>query len=133
MTIVERSQEVDKRPRATHYGPPAVKELIRAGVFDDVAKAGFHPGTVTWRKSDGTALSSMPMSNVEEGFPYPMVCLPIGTLAQIVHTHIKRRPQIKMLWGCNVVDVGQDENEAWIEIETAGMIQPSRSLTRSRS
>lgn len=97
-------------------------ELVKAGVFEDVANAGFHPGLVTWRKSDGSEIAHMPMSTTEKGYPYPMVCLPVGRLGAIILSHAERLPNIKVLWGHRVVKVGQDIQTAWVDVERNGTI-----------
>ncbi|TVY58574.1 FAD-dependent monooxygenase terC [Lachnellula cervina] len=120
VTVVEAASGLDQRPRATHYSSPAVIELVKAGVFEDVANAGFHPGLVTWRKSDGSEIAHMPMSTTEKGYPYPMVCLPVGRLGAIILSHAERLPNIKVLWGHRVVKVGQDIQTAWVDVERNG-------------
>ncbi|CZR55555.1 related to monooxygenase [Phialocephala subalpina] len=117
VTVLEAAPALDQRPRATHYSSPAVLELIKAGVFEDVKREGFHPQVVTWRKPDGKELAHMPMSSTEPGYPYPMVCLPINRLGAVMLEHVKSCPNIEILWGHKVVKVGQDEQAAWVEVE----------------
>ena len=76
VTVMDLGSELDKQPRATHYAAPAVHELRRAGVLDDVRKAGFSPDGVCWRKLDGTYLSGIHMSVLPENYPDNMACLP---------------------------------------------------------
>jgi 2-polyprenyl-6-methoxyphenol hydroxylase-like FAD-dependent oxidoreductase len=41
--ILDAGDTVDEQPRATHYAPPAVAELRRAGVIEDIIAAGYKP------------------------------------------------------------------------------------------
>jgi len=119
--ILETASELDQRPRATHYSSPAVIELRKAGVFEDVEKAGFHPGLVTWRKPDGTEIARMPMSTLEIDYPYPMVCLPVSALGGILMSHVSKLPNIKVLWGHRVVKTGQGDHDAWVDVVHNGI------------
>lgn len=59
VTIVEQASKLDDRPRATHYGPPAMKILNRAGVGDDLRAKGFVPDGVVWRRLDGSVIAGI--------------------------------------------------------------------------
>ena len=78
--VIEAEEKLDDRPRATHYSSPAVRELRRAGVLDDILAVGFVPGAVTWIKLDGTALAGLDSSEVLADYPDRMVCLPLNHL-----------------------------------------------------
>ncbi|PMD49073.1 FAD/NAD(P)-binding domain-containing protein [Hyaloscypha variabilis F] len=127
--ILETASELDQRPRATHYSSPAVIELRKAGVFEDVEKAGFHPRLVTWRKPDGTEIARMPMSTLEINYPYPMVCLPVSALGGILMSHISKLPNIKVLWGHRVVKTGQSDHDAWVDVMKNGSLFEKIGIT----
>ena len=117
VTVMDLGTELDKQPRATHYAAPAVHELRRAGVIDDVRKAGFSPDGVCWRKLDGTYLSGIHMSVLPEDYPDSMACLPLNFLGEIIYEHLKRQPTAEVLWGHKVVRTEQDEHEARVIVE----------------
>ena len=115
--VVDQTNKLDEQPRATHYGMPAMYELRRAGVVDDLRAAGFLPETVCWRKLDGTYLAGLDSSVVGDN-PDRMVCLPLNRLGKIIYEHLGRQPSATVSWDHKVVSIGQDENKAWIEVET---------------
>lgn len=115
--IVDMSYELDKQPRATHYGPPAMYELRRAGVSDAMRAEGFLPNGVSWRKLDGTFLAGINVDLTNDD-PDRMTCLPLNRLGKILYEHISRHPTATVSWGHKVVSVSQDDDKAWIDVET---------------
>ena len=115
--VIDKSNELDTQPRATHYGPPAMYELRRAGVVDDLRAQGFHPDGVCWRKLDGTHIAGL-KSHVAADDPDRMVCLPLNRLGRILMEHIQRQPTATVTWGHEVKGVGQDEGKAWVDVQT---------------
>ncbi|KAJ5950824.1 uncharacterized protein N7479_009237 [Penicillium vulpinum] len=115
--LLEAAEKFDDRPRATHYGPTAVRELQRAGVFEDMkAKGGFFPSGVSWRKLHGETLAMIPGPTGEE--KHPMICLPLNKLHEVLEGHLKNYPDIEVLFNNKVVSVGQDESTSWVIVET---------------
>lgn len=123
--VVEASDKLDEQPRATHYGPPAVYELRRAGVIEDIRKEGFIPHGVCWRKLDGTFLAGLDGS-VLDGDPDRLTCLPLNKVSKIMHNHVERLPSVEILWSHKVQKLGQDEHSAWVEVELS---QGSKKLS----
>lgn len=115
--LLDLSNKLDEQPRATHYGPPAMYELRRAGVVDDLRQQGFLPNGVCWRKLDGTYLAGMSADLLQDD-PDRMVCLPLNRLGKILYDHIAVQPSATVLWGHKVVGLGQDEQKAWVHVET---------------
>lgn len=115
--LLDAGSALDKQPRATHYGPPAVAELARAGVAEEVRARGFTPKTVCWRKLDGTYLAGLDGS-IMDGDPDRLICLPLDQLGEILHKHILAQPTADLKWNHRVTGLGQDEQKAWVEIET---------------
>jgi len=116
--LLEATEKLDEQPRAAHYAPPAVYELRRAGVLDDVAAQGFKPSDFCWRKQDGSLICGMSFSVLGD-HPERMVVLPLNRLGKILYAHLQRYPTAKVKWGHRVVDIGQDEDKAWVHVETA--------------
>lgn len=116
-TLVEMAPQLDPAPRATHYSWPAVYELQRAGVLEEVVEKGFIVDkSVSWRKLDGTLLGKIELQNQPR--ERRMVCLPLNRLTNILLEHISKQPTAQILWNHKVVKIGQDESKAWIEVET---------------
>ncbi|KAH6995432.1 FAD-binding monooxygenase [Ilyonectria destructans] len=114
--VVEQANGPNDLPRATHYGPPAVHELGRAGVLDDIRSQGFQPGSVCWRKLDGTKIGGLD-NEVWSDDPDRMVALPLNTLAKILYKHLQEQPMAKVDWSHRVCDIGQDCEKAWVVVE----------------
>lgn len=115
--ILDAANELNKQPRASHYGPPAVDELRRAGIVEDVAAKGFIPDGVSWRKLDGTYITGV--KNKHTPAEQRMLCLPLDQLMQIIGKHIARQPTAEILYSHKVVRIGgHDEDKAWIDVET---------------
>lgn len=116
--LFDAEATVSDQPRAAHYAPPAVAELRRAGVLDDVIAAGYKPRDFTWRTPEGKAIASMYFDVLEPNFPDRMVVLPLNHLCKILLDHILAQPTAKQRWNHRVVDIGQDETKAWVSVET---------------
>lgn len=117
MTIIDQSPELDKGARATHYAAPAMWELNRAGVGDDMRTLGFHPDGVCWRKLDGTMIAGIDASLLR-GDPDEMVCLPLAKLQQKLRDHLAKYDCAKIIFNYKVVGLGQSEERAWVDVET---------------
>ena len=116
--VIDASTTLDSLPRATHYGPPAVHELARAGVLDDVRAQGFVTRTVCWRKLNGEVIAGLDGS-VLDGTMDQIQCLPLDKLGKIVYEHLKLQPSAEVLWQHKVSNIGQSEEKAWVDVETA--------------
>lgn len=114
VTIVEQAEKLDDRPRATHYGPPAMKILNFAGVGDDVRARGFLVGTVAWRRLDGSYIAGIGHESQEDSADR-MVALPLNQLAELLYDHAKALPNLQYLFNRKVVSIGQDESKAWVD------------------
>ncbi|WYZ35101.1 hypothetical protein EsH8_I_001377 [Colletotrichum jinshuiense] len=116
VTIVEQTSELDKKPRATHYAPPAMHVLNRAGLGDDMRKLGFLPDGVAWRKSDGAYIAGL-SNEVNGDDPDRMVALPLCDLAQLIYDHSVDVAAITYLFHHRVTGIGQDSTRAWVDVE----------------
>ncbi|OBT71371.1 hypothetical protein VF21_09433 [Pseudogymnoascus sp. 05NY08] len=119
VTILDAAEELDKQPRATHYGAPAVAELRRAGVIDDVRAEGFIPRKVCWRKIDTTYLTGIDCDHLGD-HPDRMTMLPLNKLGHILYKHLLAQPAAEVLFNHKVVSQGQDAEKAWVEVKLAG-------------
>ena len=115
--LLDLSDKEDEQPRATHYGPPAVYELHRAGVADEIREAGFLPKGVAWRKRDLSIIAELD-ATVLEDYPNRMVCLPLNKVSKILLNRLSASPLASVFWEHKVLSTGQDENSAWVEVQT---------------
>ncbi|KAI1202915.1 FAD binding domain-containing protein [Nemania serpens] len=119
--IFEASHELDKQPRAAIYGSPAVPELRRAGIIDEIRRRGMSPTSVSWRRwEDHSAITSMDGSAMADvdGEDLRMVCLVLDQLDELMLEEFLTKHNGKIHWKHKVTGTGQDETQAWIDVET---------------
>ncbi|KAF9891619.1 hypothetical protein FE257_003630 [Aspergillus nanangensis] len=117
VTVLEATSELDNRPRATHYGPPAMYELRRAGVLKDVLAEGFLPEKVCWRKLDGTFLAAVD-NDIMKGDPDRGACLPLDRLGKVIARHLAKQPTAEVIFNHKVLGIGQNDEKAWVNVST---------------
>lgn len=116
--LLEATEKLDEQPRAAHYASPAVYELRRAGVIDDVIERGFKPSNACWRKANGEIITGMRFDVVPDD-PERMVVLPLDRLGKLLYAHLQRQPLAKVHWGHRVTEIGEENGKAWVKAETA--------------
>lgn len=52
-----------------------------------------------------------------------MVVLPLDRLGEVLYEHIQREPNAKVHWSHKVVNLGQTNDKAWVEVETPTGLQ----------
>ncbi|KAJ5654498.1 hypothetical protein N7490_001501 [Penicillium lividum] len=125
--LLDAGSKVDDQPRAAHYASPAVYELERAGVLEDARARGFQPAGFAWRQFDGTFIAGMTHAVLPDDYPTKMVVLPLDQLGELLYEHIQREPTAQVKWSHRVVRIGQDEQQAWVEVETLTGLQRSEA------
>lgn len=113
MTIVEQSSRLDENPRATHYGPPAIKIFNDAGLGDDLRSKGFVVDTVSWRRLDGSYIAGLDHETQKDSLDR-MVALPLNQVSQLLKDHTEKLPSLSYLFDHRVTSIGQDDSKAWI-------------------
>lgn len=108
-------ETLDTQPRATHYGPPAMFELRRAGVTEDLLREGFQPRVICWRKLNGTYLAGVDNDDLGD-YVDRGGCLPLNRLGQLLLEHLKALPSAEIKWNYRVTGLGQDESKAWVNV-----------------
>lgn len=116
VTLIDRENTIDTRPRAVHLTAPGIQIFKRAGVFEDVRRAGFLPKDWTYRKLDGTPIVTVEDVAVSKS-PEATIVLPIGMLCEILLSHATSNSKIFLKWNHRVVEAGQDEHSAWVVIQ----------------
>jgi 2-polyprenyl-6-methoxyphenol hydroxylase-like FAD-dependent oxidoreductase len=119
VTLLDKADGVDSQPRAAHIFAPGIQLLRRAGALGDVRRAGFVPKNSTFRKPDGTPIVTIEDFALSKG-PDATTVLPIDTLGKILWSHAQKNDNISVSWGCQVLDVGQDEDSAWVSVRENG-------------
>ncbi|ROW00995.1 hypothetical protein VSDG_02695 [Cytospora chrysosperma] len=121
VTILEMSHQLDSQPRAAHYGPPAMPDLQRAGILDILKKKGLTLNTMTWRRFedwsriaglDGAAISDV------DGNDWRTMSYPLQDLDQLMLDHFVEKYNGDVKWLHKVLEVGQDAEKAWVDVET---------------
>jgi 2-polyprenyl-6-methoxyphenol hydroxylase-like FAD-dependent oxidoreductase len=115
--ILEGSPELDDSPRAAYYGPPAAHALRTAGVIDEIRQDGFDPVIMCWRKLDGTFLAGMNNLLMKDD-PDRLACMPLAQLDRLLYNNAIQQPTLKVSFSHKVVDLGQDDDKAWVDVET---------------
>lgn len=116
VTILEKSHELDRQPRASYYGAPSLHEFARAGVLEDVEKEAFHANGMSWRHADGTQICQI----IDDDMPkeHRRLSLPLDSLLPLLQTHLDRHEHARTLFGHEVMGLGQDEGRAWVDVKT---------------
>lgn len=114
ITIVEHASKLDENPRATHYGPPAMRILNRAGVGKGLRSRGFASATVSWRRPDGSFIAGI-RHDTQRGSDEGMTALPLNQLGDLLYEHASGLPNIKYRFNCRVISIGQEESKAWVD------------------
>lgn len=119
--ILEASDHLDEQPRAAHYGPPAIPDLARAGIIDEIRRRGISPTTMVWRRpEDHSIIAGTDASVLKDidGLDMRTVSLVLHDLDQLMLDEITSKYGGKIEWLHKVVDIGQDDGKAWVDVET---------------
>lgn len=115
--VLEASDKLDQQPRATHYAPPAVQVLRRAGVIDRIREQGIYMKQVCWRKPDGEYITGMNLMDLID-YPDRLACLPLNRVCPIIMEDLVKFPGATIKWSHKVTGIGQDDTKAWVEVQT---------------
>ncbi|KAL1858876.1 hypothetical protein VTK73DRAFT_7746 [Phialemonium thermophilum] len=119
--IVEASDRLDSQPRAAHYGPPAMPDLHRAGILDEIRRRGISPTTMCWRRHDDFSViagtDATPLADVD-GVDLRTASLVLQDLDQLMLDEVTSKYGVTVAWQHRVVDIGQDDGRAWVFAET---------------
>ena len=86
-------------------------------MLDAIRERGFSPNVICWRKLDGTFLVGLD-HRVQADDPDRMISLPLNQLGQILYDRLMQQPNVIMSWEHKVTATGQDEDGAWIDVQT---------------
>lgn len=125
VTVLDKVPSIDTNPRASFYSAPVIYELRRAGLMGDIMKRAFVPHGVAWRRlaKDGGATTG-PEDEIcrivtpNEPGDEKIISLPLDELLPIVNRHLERHDCAKVLWEREVVAIGEEGEEAWVDVRT---------------
>lgn len=113
------SPSLPDQPRATHYAPPAVYELRRAGILDEM-KADpecFLLKKMCWRKLDGTYLAGFNSEDLGD-YEDRTTILFLNKIVTILAEHIGKYESTKISCGKKVLPGAEEQDgKAWIRVE----------------
>ncbi|KEF61519.1 uncharacterized protein A1O9_03086 [Exophiala aquamarina CBS 119918] len=115
--VLEAASKLDESPRATHYSWPALYELKRAGILEEVRERGFVTwGGIQWRNLEGTLLARFnPDAILKDN---RLHCLPLGKLCNLMKEHLDRRPNAEVKYMHRVSKIDQTEACARVWAQT---------------
>ncbi|KAH9894710.1 FAD binding domain-containing protein [Xylariomycetidae sp. FL2044] len=119
--ILEASHELDKQPRAAIYGSAAIPDLKRAGILEEIRRRGMTPTSVCWRRfEDHSKLTGTDASILADidGEDLRMACLVLDELDRLMLEEFLTKYDGKISWKHRVTGTGQDEGQAWADVET---------------
>jgi 2-polyprenyl-6-methoxyphenol hydroxylase-like FAD-dependent oxidoreductase len=120
VTVLESWSHLDSRLRATQYGVPATRVFARAGLLPDIRAASIESfPSICWRRTrDHVKIAEVDLSCVSNN-DERMTILPLNKLVEIMYAHCKEKTEgrVEVRWDSEVVGVGQDGNEAWVDVK----------------
>jgi 2-polyprenyl-6-methoxyphenol hydroxylase-like FAD-dependent oxidoreductase len=119
--LLEASDKLDDRPRAAIYGPPAIPDLKRAGVLDEIRRRGMTLNTMSWRRfEDHSSMAAMDWNDVAQVGDDDLrtTCLALDELDRVMLEEFLTKHNGEVFWKHKVVNVGQDGEQAWVDVET---------------
>ncbi|KIV81236.1 hypothetical protein PV11_08663 [Exophiala sideris] len=115
--ILEGSDKLDDSPRASFYPWPALYELQRVGLLEEIRKRGYVASDgISWRKVDGTLLAKFNIDAVPQD--YRLHALPLGRLCALLKEHIDESPNVEIKFLHKVIRIDQSEDSARVFVET---------------
>ena len=122
-TVLEAWDKLDQRLRATQYGVPATRVFRRAGILDDIRAISIENFPyICWRRvSDHERIAGIDLSVVKD-HPDRMTILPLNQIIDIMYRHCveKYGDLVEIKFNHKVLDVGQDVDKAWVDVEVDG-------------
>lgn len=124
--LLEKDELFENRPRATHYAGPAALVLHRAGVLEEARARGLTLDSIGWRTLDQRYLGGFSQTVFAPDDQALMVCLPLDRVVELLLEHIAKLPNVQVDYQHEVVEVGQDEQSAWVDIEVKSTLERHR-------
>ncbi|OLN84929.1 Para-nitrophenol 4-monooxygenase 1 [Colletotrichum chlorophyti] len=119
--ILEASDQLDQQPRAAHYGPAAIPDLKRAGILEEVRRRGMTHSTYVWRRlEDHSIITGFDLDGLSDvdGDDLRTACLVLQELDRLMLDEFLTKYGGAISWSHRVVGLGQDDDRAWVDVET---------------
>jgi 2-polyprenyl-6-methoxyphenol hydroxylase-like FAD-dependent oxidoreductase len=85
-------------------------------VIKEVRERGVNIQSICWRKLNGEYITGMSGMDATD-YPDTYVCYPVHLLTALLLEELHKFPSVTVHWRRTVVDVGQDDSKAWVDIE----------------
>lgn len=120
VTLLEANLQIESSPRAMAYQPPAVKELDKAGILEDVRKVGGRGDKVCWRRtSTGEVIAELERNTTPE-HPYENLVIGQHELAEVILRHFKHFNNTQVCWNHRVIAITQADDKVSVTVEAPG-------------
>ena len=116
--VLEATEVPDENLRAALHGVPSIQQFRKVGILEEVRQQGFINKGFTYRKLDGTILAEWKTDKLPADFDDALTVLPIKQLCAILREHVNRSELIQLRYGHKILEVGQSETAAWVDVET---------------
>ena len=90
--------------------------LRRAGIVGKVIERGFFVRNMAWRNLAGQVITGINDMDTLD-IPDRMCAYPLNLLAELIIEELVEMPNVKIHWSHRVVNVSQNEEQAWLEID----------------
>lgn len=108
--VLEQSAQPTDDTRAVFYNAASQFEFKRARIEEQVSQQGFQIRSAAFRDLQGKRLFTMPGAG--------QIGLIQKELTAIVQGELEKEEYSKIFWSHTVVGLGQDEDMAWVDVET---------------
>ena len=118
--ILEAEDALNNQPRAAHYGPPAIPDLRRAGIIDEVRRRGLLMHSMCWRNpNDHSYIAGFDGECLKDvDGDMRTTCLVLQDLVKLMLDIFLDKYNGTISWQHQVISLGQDAEKAWVECET---------------
>ncbi|KAK0388671.1 hypothetical protein NLU13_4914 [Sarocladium strictum] len=123
--VLDKESRLDDSPRAAYYNWPAMVDLYRAGLGEDLRHEAWYARSASWRTMQNERLFGLKTDEEQEkelleeeakGRPRPAV-LPLRDLMRMMQKHIEQQERVKLSFNHIVTGIGQDDSNAWVHAE----------------
>lgn len=123
--VLDKESRLDDSPRAAYYNWPAMVDLYRAGLGEDLRREAWYARSASWRTMQNERLFGLRTDEEQEkelleeeakGRPRPAV-LPLRDLMRMMQKHIEQQDRVKLSFNHIVTGIGQDDSSAWVDVE----------------
>lgn len=129
ITVLDAAETLNRAPRATHYGTPAIQLFRKVGILPEIRRDGYVPNNVCWRKLDGTRIAGLDWTGSHSsGLEGDHITVyPVGQMCELLERELENRAGLKVRWGSKVTAIKsglqKDDETATVEVEEGGNVK----------